>query len=718
MRRTVNALLIALAVGWVGASQPTETGSQHDRHLLLSYTRYTVTDVGTLGGAMSEAWGINNAGQVVGRSYLAGNAYYHAFLFENGRLTDLGTIGQGCNPGHSWAFDINDAGQITGESCTPGVALPRAFLRTGGTMVSLGTLGGTGSSGRGINSAGHVVGTAAMPGDPFNHPFLYDGTMHDLGSLGGAWGGAYQINDNGRVVGYSEIRPLPDRNSHAFLYSAATMTDLFPATGCCSAGWGINNADKVVGNLDTRAFLYSAGTVTDLGTLAGSLTSASGINNHDQIVGYSAVGAGLFHAFLWEEGTLVDLNTLIPDNPEWVLNFATAINDVGQIAGIGTIGGQTHGFLLTPVPTPPTAVDDAYTTGFQAPLSVPAPGVLANDYGSGMSSMAAGLVASVTHGTLVLNPDGGFTYTPAAGYSGSDTFTYRAINTVGLSNLATVSLTVTQATVVQPPTALYAQSIANDVVTLRWLPPLAGPRPTGYTVEGGLNPNEVLAILPTNSSYPIHTFAAPAGSFYVRVHAVIGPQKSAASNEIRIHVRVPTPPSAPASLTAVVNGSNVRLTWRNTFGGGSPTGVFLQAQAGSSLWTFPLGLSETFAANGVADGIYRLRLSAANAGGASGPSNEVVVTVPGACSGAPAPPSAFIAYRIGRTVFVLWDPPTSGPAATIYEVIVAGAFVGRFPTTGRTLSGAVAPGSYQLSVLARNDCGSSAATPAQTVMVD
>jgi probable HAF family extracellular repeat protein len=68
-------------------------------------------------------------------------------------------------------------------------------------MVSLGTLGGTGSSGRGINSAGHVVGTAAMPGDPFNHPFLYDGTMHDLGSLGGAWGGAYQINDNGRVVG-------------------------------------------------------------------------------------------------------------------------------------------------------------------------------------------------------------------------------------------------------------------------------------------------------------------------------------------------------------------------------------------------------------------------------------------------------------------------------------------------------------------------------------
>jgi probable HAF family extracellular repeat protein len=711
------ASVAAVSLG-AGAEVPEGAEIERDSRFGLRYTRYTVTDLGGLGGTISEAWGINNAGQVVGRAYLAGDVWFHAFVWEAGVMTDLGTIGQGCNPGHSWAYDINDAGQIVGQTCASGISA-RAFRRTGGVMTDLGTLGGTGSGAFGINSAGHVVGAAAVPGDPFNHAFLYDGAMHDLGSLGGAWSAATHISDHDTIVGWSEIRPLPDRKPHAFVYSAPTMTDIFPGAGaaCCSYAWGINNADTVVGEAYDRGFVFSRGVVTDLPTLAGSKTSAYAINDADEIVGYSVTAAGA-HAFLYRDGRIIDLNDHIPDDPGWVLNYATAINDVGQIAGIGTTGGRTRAFLLNPVPTAPTAVDDAFVTSFEVALTIAAPGVLANDYGSGNSSMIAGLYSTVAHGTLVLSPDGGFVYTPAAGYAGTDSFSYRAINITGVSNVATVTLTVTQPGNAQPPTDLYAYSIIGNIVTLRWNPPVSGPRPTGYTVEGGVSPGEVLAVIPTGSAYPIYTFTAPTGSFYVRVHSLAGADKSAASREIRLHVRVPIPPSAPASLTSMVDGSAVNLAWRNTFAGGAAETVYLEAvPTGGAPMFFPLGVSDTFGAANVPAGSYALRLWAVNGGGVSPPSNQIVVSVPGACSGSPGMPWGFLAYTVGRTIFVIWDPATTGPAATQYVLTVGGGFVGSFSTMGRALSGTVSPGSYHLSVVAQNACGSSPATPVQTVSV-
>lgn len=714
------ACVVAVSVG-AGATLPGAPGGAYEG-FGIRFTRYTVTDLGTLGGTISEAWGINNAGQVVGRAYLSGDTWFHAFVWEAGVMTDLGTIGPACTPGHSWAYDINDAGQIVGQTCASGV-YPRAFRRSGGVMSDLGTLGGTGSSAAGINSAGDVVGTAAMPGDRYSHAFLYDGAMHDLGSLGGAWSGADDINDGGQIVGFSEVRPLPDRSPHAFVRTGPTMIDLFPGGPCCSHAWGIDSAGNVIGEytaaggVGERGFVSRAGVVTELHSLAGGRTSARAINDLGEIVGDSATPAGV-HAFLYHDGMIIDLNDHIPDNPEWVLNYATGVNEAGQVAGIGTLGGHTRAFLLTPLATPPTAVNDAYATSFQVPLSVPAPGVLANDYGSGISSMVAGLYTSVSHGTLVLGSDGGFAYTPSPGYSGPDSFGYRAINIAGVSNVATVSLTVTQPADTQPPTGLHAYSIAGNNVTLRWMPPVAGPRPTGYTVEGGVNPLEVLAIIPTGSSYPIYSFAAPTGSFYVRVHALTGANKSTASNEIRLHVGMPVAPSAPASLTGVVSGSTVNLAWRNTFAGGAPDRVILEAvPAGGAPIILPLGVADTFGAAGVPAGSYALRLWAANAGGVGGPSNEVIVNVPEACSGTPGVPAAFLAYTIGRTIFVVWDPPTTGPAATSYELSVTGSYAGRFATTGRALSGAAGPGRYDLSLEARNPCGIGPATPAQTVTV-
>ncbi|MGB0087917.1 MAG: cadherin-like domain-containing protein, partial [Planifilum fulgidum] len=91
---------------------------------------------------------------------------------------------------------------------------------------------------------------------------------------------------------------------------------------------------------------------------------------------------------------------------------------------------------------PPVANDDSYTTDVDTPLTVPAPGVLANDTDPNGDPLTAQLVDGPANGTLVLNPDGSFTYTPDTGFSGTDSFTYQASDGSALSNVATVTIDV------------------------------------------------------------------------------------------------------------------------------------------------------------------------------------------------------------------------------------------------------------------------------------
>jgi len=291
----------------------------------------------------------------------------------------------------------------------------------------------------------------------------------------------------------------------------------------------------------------------------------------------------------------------------------------------------------------------------------------------------------------------------------------RAVNDAG-PGAPSSAFRATPSPAPEAPVGLTVQAQTGHTVTVAWTQPLADIRPTGYVLEGGLSPGEMLASLPTGSLAWAFTFGAPSGAYYIRVHAVADSAWSEPSNEIRIFVNVPAPPSAPTNLLGLVNGSEVALSWTNATGGGVPSGFWLNV-TGALTATLPLPIGDTFTYANVPPGTYTLSVIAANATGISPPSNTVTLTFPGPCTGVPAAPTHFQAWRTGSTISVSWSPPASGTAVTGYTVHVGGAYVGSFATTGRTLSGATAPGTYTLSVAAANACGVGPPAPTQTVVM-
>jgi probable HAF family extracellular repeat protein len=272
---------------------------------------YTITDLGVISGfTRSQAFGINDAGQVVGASDLQIRVDVpHAFIWQNGTMTDLG-LGN-----FRLAYGINGSGQVVGE-------VP-AFLWQNGTRTDLGP-----GAAYGINASGQIVGTSGS-----NAVLWQNGAMTTLGT-----GVAYGINASGQIVGFS--------GSNAVLWQNGAMTTL--GTG---AAYGINAFGQIVGSSNGGAVLWQNGTMTNLG----SGFVANAINASGQVVGGTAP-FGLYdpggRAFLWQNGTLTDLDQLIPGNSGWTITNADAINDTGQIVGSGVHNGRQRAFLLTPSQTP------------------------------------------------------------------------------------------------------------------------------------------------------------------------------------------------------------------------------------------------------------------------------------------------------------------------------------------------------------------------------
>jgi len=107
--------------------------------------------------------------------------------------------------------------------------------------------------------------------------------------------------------------------------------------------------------------------------------------------------------------------------------------------------------LLAASNKPPVAANDSFSANANTTLTVPAPGVLANDTDQNGDPLTAVLVGNVSHGTLQFNANGSFTYTPATNFSGTDSFVYKANDGKADSGLATVTITVNAAPGNHPP---------------------------------------------------------------------------------------------------------------------------------------------------------------------------------------------------------------------------------------------------------------------------
>lgn len=218
-----------------------------------------------------------------------------AFAAQQYSVTDLGVP----FAGNSYALGINNRGQVVGYWLSPTGA--RAFLRDGARVVDLGTLGGTNDYALSVNTAGQVVGFSEW--DWGTRAFLNDGgSLFPLDTLAGTNSYAYGINDLGHIVGYVESVD----GASAFLY---------------------RNADNI--------------------SYLSPISYAFGLNSRDQVVGSATADASQpLRAFRWDNGTVVDLTSMLPRRSGWVLTHARAINTSGAIVGWGLRRGRERAYLL------------------------------------------------------------------------------------------------------------------------------------------------------------------------------------------------------------------------------------------------------------------------------------------------------------------------------------------------------------------------------------
>ncbi len=333
-------------------------------HAATGLPRYIATPLSTLGGLESDAYAINQAGDVTGLAAPPGSAPYAAFLHHDGRMSALGP-----SPDTSYGVAINSSRDVVVRNALPipmagrpplvmwyatiyrDGQVQRPFPDNYETTVDgindagmiTGTMGDTAYRGtqapyerleglaraRGINAAGAVVGSTPAPENPFaEHAVIADvsGNLHDLGTVGTWSSSGAAISDKGHAAGslYWTPAQVGDASSHAFLWD---------------------------------------GRLHDLGPLNESYdqTRAEGINDDDVVVGVASDPRMILdRAFVYAGGTMVDLTSRVVSGlGNAVLIDAPAINNAGQIAATGCSIGICQAFRLDPVagtPPPPAPV--------------------------------------------------------------------------------------------------------------------------------------------------------------------------------------------------------------------------------------------------------------------------------------------------------------------------------------------------------------------------
>jgi probable HAF family extracellular repeat protein len=329
-----------------------------------------IIDLGTLGGSASEAYSVNDKGQIVGYAYNNSNQGY-ACIFDatgGGGNVDLGALSGYSN--WSEAYSINNNGQIVG-TCDNDMSNSRGCLfgTTRGANKNLGTLGSNYSRAYQINNNGQIVGGSAKS-SIYYHACIYDPTGNgnniDLGTIAGYTreSMANSINDKGQIVGYScgqngGRAVLFDPTGNGANINLGALSDFSAG----STAYSINNKGQIVGYAvsNTKGFvacmfdISGNGNNVNLGRLDGKVGYALSINDVGQIVGYAENASEQNRACLFDSTgnkNNLDLNTLIDPSSGWILKKAYDINNDGWIVGTGEINGQSHAFLLiVPEPT-------------------------------------------------------------------------------------------------------------------------------------------------------------------------------------------------------------------------------------------------------------------------------------------------------------------------------------------------------------------------------
>lgn len=314
--------------------------------------KYTLTDLEPDPLYSSEPVAINNSNHVIGHTFGKGSFFW--------------SVEQGMVHYELDAMSINDKDQIIGNGSTFIDGL-NTYTYTFNNGITNFLQYSTSMDSFKINNNGQFVGFYyhALPDGQKTHAFRYDNSLIDLGSLGGDLdrSKAWSINSTGQVVGDSDIKIGV---THAFRTKANSPIN--PATddigtlgGSHSFARDINDLGHVVGfslplnDYQFHAFLYD-NQMRDLGLLPGTTSCfANAINELDQVVGLCANGDDE-HAFLYENDTLKDLDSMIPS--EWKFERAVDINDNGYIAGVAYSykTSTRHAILLSPITGSPPIV--------------------------------------------------------------------------------------------------------------------------------------------------------------------------------------------------------------------------------------------------------------------------------------------------------------------------------------------------------------------------
>jgi probable HAF family extracellular repeat protein len=458
---------------------------------------YTLTDLGPMQitAAPSGATALNNSAQVTGFYYDSTFGANRAFLWNNGTSTEFGTLGGAA----SFGYGINGAGQVVGTSdaSSSGGNSQSAFIWLNGKFTS-NLNAGVYSVAYGINSAGDVVGYQVGT-DSYIRPIIWKG-----GTPAGAivltplpcpypvcQGEALAVNDLGQAAGWSIV---PGGTYHPVMWdSTGQPTDIGTLGGASynNQANAINNSGVVVGysQLDAQtvhAFVWQqGGAPQDLGVIPGldpnyanladNNSSAWGINSNGDIVGVSGYGTGIVtqgnggRAFLYSSGTMYDLTSLLVPGTNWKLEAAWAINDNGQIVGVGIGPDQTeHGFLLTPLLASTTTSLSASVNpsvyGQQVILTVnvnptspssltPSGTVTINDGSTTLGTVRLG--SSDTFNTSILTAG---THIISASYSGDNNFS--PSSSAVLNQIVNQAGTTTTLVSVSPNPAILGQPVS------------------------------------------------------------------------------------------------------------------------------------------------------------------------------------------------------------------------------------------------------------------